>query len=148
MYLLEPLQEIKTWSELLKGDNNPTIQFVIPALVQLCNFTKAEGFDKCRSKATEIFCRQFESEIKSRISEYGRKSPQWVIANFLHPCFKGTALNKDNNKTYMHQTKMWIINKYTDNDEEEVHDESTSQSILTENTPQEQVPEKSSKWSY
>jgi len=48
----------------------------------------------------------------------------------------------------MHQTKMWIINKYTDNDEEEDHDESTSQSILTENTPQEQVPEKSSKWSY
>ena len=62
------------------------------------------------------------------------------------------APNKDKNKTYLCQTKTWIINKYTNNDEEEGkkedNEESTSQSILAVKHHTSKYPEVTDLWKY
>ena len=124
IHLLQPLEQIKTWSELLEADNTPTIQFVVPALVNLCNITKTKDFEKCQSKATKTFCRQFEYKLKKQYQDYGRLSPERSIANFLHPLFKGSSLNEDDDKShFFNKTKKWIIDKYTNDDDEEGEEE-------------------------
>jgi hypothetical protein len=112
--MLKPLQLIKDWTAELQAENRPTAQLVIPALVQLCNLTKTPVYRvKTTSKTTQTFCKLFEQKLRKRIDDYGRTMPQLAIANFLHPRFKGRALNKENNMMYLPQTKRWIIKKHT-----------------------------------
>jgi len=78
----------------------------------------------------------FELRLRDRMDDYGRKTPQFTIANFLHPHFKGDSVNADNNKACLPQTQGWMYQKYTTNKEEEDEEDkkSASQSILAETT--------------
>jgi hypothetical protein len=102
IHLLQPLEQIKSWSELLEADNTPMIQFVIPALVNLCNITKTKEFEKCPSKATKTFCRQFEFELKK-----GTKKTKQVKASSpkaLHKSKKPRNLSSGVTETTMTST--------------------------------------------
>jgi len=78
----------------------------------------------------------FELRLRDRIDDYGQKTPQFAIAIFLHPHFKGDGVNADNNKACLPQTKERIYQKYTTNKEEEEEEDkmSASQGILVETT--------------
>jgi hypothetical protein len=51
--LLKPLRLINDWSKDLEAEDTPTIQLVIPAMVQLCNLTKEPDYQKCASRSTQ-----------------------------------------------------------------------------------------------
>jgi len=102
--ILNPLLRIKRVSQILQGDEKPTLQHVVPVLEQLCNLIKTPAFN-VSSKTTQAFIELFELKLRQRIDNYGREIPQFAIANFLHPHFKGAGLNADNNKTYLPKTK-------------------------------------------
>jgi hypothetical protein len=119
--MLNPLLRIKRVILLLQGDDKPTIQQVIPALHQFCKLSKTNAF-KVFNKTMRVFIEYVEDQFRNRIQDYGRKTPQFAIANFLHPHFKGNALNADN-KMFLPTLKEMICKKNTTNKEEEKKEE-------------------------
>jgi len=144
--MLKTLMHIQKVSLMLQAENKPTLLHVVSGLYNLCNLSKANGFE-VSSSMTQSFINLFENNSRCRIPSNGRQAPQYAIANFLHPHFKGDGLNLENNTTYFAQTKEWIIAKFRPTSEEDgvVEDEqveedsmeTTSQSVLTETKLQE-----------
>jgi hypothetical protein len=80
--MLNQLLRIKRVTLLLQGDEKPTIQHVIPVMIQLCNLTKTDAY-RVSSQTTRAFVYLFEEKLRLRIEDYGWKMPKWAIDNFL-----------------------------------------------------------------
>jgi len=76
------IRRIKRVTLLLQGDEKPTIQHVIPVMIQLCNLTKTDAY-RVSSQTTRAFVYLFEEKLRLRIEDYGWKMPKWAIDNFL-----------------------------------------------------------------
>ncbi len=82
--MLKLLALIKAWTVDLQAEDRPTAQVVIPAMVQLCNLTKAKCY-RFASKSMQGFGQIFEEKLKRMIEDYGCK-----LCNNNHQCSIGT----------------------------------------------------------
>lgn len=107
--LLEPLSIIRLTSDELQADEKPTLHLVIPSLLNIANLSRSKSRPFHSFKpATKSFITAFETDLKKRIKDEGRREFLYCMAHYLHPGFKGAYLKTPGSHFYQ-DTEDWIL---------------------------------------
>jgi len=111
---------------MLRNESKPTIHLVIPQLMEMGNMGGKPHFRNA-GETTQKFLTTFEEMLHTLIPNFGRDTPVYAQANFLHPSYKGCHLKSDEGGAYEQ-----MIKEMKELFNEEKHEEPTEDEELEE----------------
>jgi len=113
--IIPVMEKILLLSEVLSGDEKPTLHQVIPLIFNLDSFL----FSKMRSASQKSFqkdyCSAMSKELNRRYPENGTKVEAYCFSHLLHPFFRGALLNNfegtwpSTRKAFLEQNEVILI---------------------------------------
>ena len=92
--LLTPLLMITSVLDKFQAEKTPTVHLVLPLICKIGTLSRSDKF-KTSSKMTRAVVLTFEAGLKVRMKNFGKQEQAYRFGNFLHPSFKGSLLNFD-----------------------------------------------------
>ena len=87
------MEKIELLSEVLSGDEKPTLHQVIPLIFNLDSFLYTKMRPGSQNSFQKDYCTAMSKELNRRYPENGTKVDAYCFSHLLHPFFRGALLN-------------------------------------------------------